>query len=184
MNIFIITVLVVFLLLLTLFIVTYWALMVVGIMVTRVPFVGTQYVAVDAVLIELGMNKDSVLYELGSGDGRVIEAAVRATGCRAIGYEIAPLPFFISRIRLWNLKKRVQVYPKSFFDSDFAGVTHVFTYLGDSMMARLEPLFDKKLPAGTIVVSCDYQFKNKTPLKVVDIPHGGVLSRKLFVYKW
>lgn len=182
MNLIIITVLLIILFLITFFIVGYWALMVVGILVTRVPFVGTKDIAIHQALKELGLGADSVLYELGSGDGRVIEAAVIATGCRAVGYEIAPLPFFISQVRLWKLRSKVKLYPTSFFESDFSEVTHIFTYLGDAMMARLEPMFDQKLPHGTIVVSCDYQFKNKTPIRVVDIAHDGVLSKKLFVY--
>jgi hypothetical protein len=165
-------------------IVVYWFFLVVGSFIARVPFVGTRVIAINQALNELNLDEHSILYDLGSGDGRIIKAAVSKTGCRAVGYEIAPLPFFISWFRLWKMRSRVKLHPTSFLNSSFIGVTHVFMYLSDAMMVQLEPVFDEKLPPGTMVVSCDYQFKNKTPIRVVDIVHDGVLSKKLFVYHW
>ena len=56
-----------------------------------VPYVQTPYRVVDAMLQLAAVGKDDVVYDLGSGDGRIVVAAVRDFGARGVGIEIDPL---------------------------------------------------------------------------------------------
>ena len=72
------------------------------------PFVPTHASAVGQALDLLNLPKNSLLIELGSGDGRLLKAAAER-GLRAVGYEINPLLWLIGRIRTWKYRRSVQL---------------------------------------------------------------------------
>ena len=52
------------------------------------PFVRTPDYVIAEILSKAGVGKDDILYDLGSGDGRIVIEAAKKTGCRAVGIEI------------------------------------------------------------------------------------------------
>ncbi|MEK7788149.1 MAG: class I SAM-dependent methyltransferase, partial [Chloroflexota bacterium] len=95
------------------------------------------------------------VYDLGSGDGRVLFIAAREFGARAVGVEIDPLKYLWTRamIALLGLGDRVTVHRANFFDVDLGEADVVTLYLLPKANARLLPKFERELKPGARVVA-------------------------------
>jgi predicted RNA methylase len=120
-------------------------------------FVPTPQEVVDAMLKIAKVGKNDVVYDLGSGDGRIPITAARVHGARAVGVDIDPV-----RIREANenLKKedasvqgRVRFLNQDLFTTDISEATVVTLYLLPSLNIKLIPKLNKELKPGTRVVS-------------------------------
>jgi precorrin-6B methylase 2 len=113
-----------------------------------------------------GVGEGDVVYDLGSGDGRIIIEAARR-GAHAVGVEVDPIRVLMSRI---NASKRpggdrVKVIRGDFFKTSLAGATVVTVYQGESINYRLKTKFEEELPPGTRIVSFDFKFDGWEPEK-------------------
>lgn len=118
-------------------------------------YVPTPEVVVDAMLELGGVGKDDVLYDLGSGDGRIPIAAARKFGIRAVGIDIDPV-----RIREANANARaagvtdlVTFREEDLFQTDISEATVVTLYLLQSLNVKLRPKLLAELKPGTRIVS-------------------------------
>jgi len=96
-----------------------------------------------------------LVYDLGCGDGRIIIAAVGEFGARAVGIEIDPLRYFITRlrIRLRKLDNKIQLIWGNFFHQDLRPATVITIFLSSRANSQLEKKFCRELRPGTRVVS-------------------------------
>jgi len=111
-------------------------------------------------MLELaGVTSDDVVYDLGSGDGRIVILAAQKYGARGVGIEIDPKLVAISRqvARDAELSSKVSFIEGDLFTADLSGATVVTLYLSTSMNRQLEPKLRRELRPGTRVVS--HQFK-------------------------
>ena len=110
---------------------------------------------VDKMLALAKVTKDDVLYDLGSGDGRILIAATRKYGCRAVGIEADPLRFLISwfKIRRSGLSGRISVKLGNFFNRSISDATVITLFLYKPTNERLEARFKDELKPGTRIVS-------------------------------
>jgi hypothetical protein len=139
------------------------ALLIFGAVTTRVPFVPMPWPVVNALKKEVLLGAGDVLYDLGSGDGRVVFAMAAAyPNARTIGIEKAPLPFILSQVRgRFARKPNAAIRRENFMQTPLAGATQVFTYLFPETMQELLPKFERELPKGARVISCDFPFKER-----------------------
>ena len=95
------------------------------------------------------------VYDLGSGDGRVLIIAAREFGARAVGVEIDPLKYLWTRamIAMLGLSDRVTVYRANFFDVALGEADVITLYLLPKANARLLPKFERELKPGARVVA-------------------------------
>jgi SAM-dependent methyltransferase len=109
-------------------------------------------------LAEVGPN--DVVYDLGCGDGRVIVAAAKRFGARAVGIEMHPLRVLWCRalIALLGLRDRVRVVRGDFFTHDLSDASVVTCYLLQRTNNKLEGKFRQELAPGTRVVSKRFTF--------------------------
>jgi len=86
----------------------------------RVPDVRTPPPIVRAMLDLAGVTPDDVVYDLGSGDGRIVIAAAREFGARGVGIEIDPSLVAQSRatIRRLGLDERVRIVEQDLLEAD------------------------------------------------------------------
>jgi predicted RNA methylase len=123
-------------------------------------FVPTPQEVVDVMLKLAKVTKDDVVYDLGSGDGRIPITAAKVYGARAVGIDIDP-----ERIREANdnlkqsaasdrtILSRIRFLNQDLFTTDISEATVVTLYLLPSLNLKLLPKLNKELKPGTRVVS-------------------------------
>jgi len=124
-----------------------------------------------AKMLELAaVKKDDVVYDLGSGDGRIVIAAAKAHGCKAIGVELDGELVAKSRTRARKagVEKLVTFEESDLFEADFASASVVALYILPTMSQKLIPKFDKLKPGARIISHC-FAIPGVMPDKVVRI---------------
>jgi predicted RNA methylase len=105
-----------------------------------------------------------LVYDLGSGDGRVLTMAARHFGARAVGIEIDPLRCVWSRIviLLMGLRAKARVVRGDLFDQDLAPADVVTCYLLQGTNDKLAEKLVEELRPGARVVSNTFTFPGLT----------------------
>ena len=137
-----------------------------------VVFVPTPQEVVDAMLKVARVGKGDVLYDLGSGDGRIPITAARKYGiARAIGIDINP-----ERIKEANenLSKagvggRVRFVNADLFESDLSDATVITLYLLPALNLKLLPKLLKEVKPGTRVVSHAFDMGSWKPEQTLKV---------------
>jgi hypothetical protein len=119
-----------------------------------VPFVPTPRRITDAMIDLAQLKYGETVYDLGAGDGRVLERAMeRVPGIRAVGYEGAYGVWLFSKVRHFFVQRKPTMLCKNFLQENLSDADVVFTYLGVEMMRTLQVKFEAELKPGTRVVS-------------------------------
>jgi hypothetical protein len=133
-------------------------------------YVPTPQDVVEDMLRLANVKKGDVLYDLGSGDGRIPVTAARKYGVRAIGIDIDA-----DRIREANAnaKKRgvtklVKFRQQNLFEANFAEATVVTLYLLPDLNLKLRPQLLAQLKPGTRVVSHQFDMGDWKPDKTLE----------------
>jgi precorrin-6B methylase 2 len=154
---------------------------------SKVPFVPVRKKVLADIISSLNLSNESILYDLGCGDGRILFAAAQVfPGISCIGIEKAPFPFLWAKVRqLFSGNKKISLIRGDMFKADVSPATHIFLYLFPELMDALLMKFKKELKPGTRVVSCDFQFSDKKPDQILNLKVAGhQLNRKLYIYNF
>ncbi len=121
----------------------------------EVPYVVTPPEVVDAMLRLAGVGRNDVVYDLGSGDGRIVIVAARDFGARGVGVEIDPRLVAQSTrsAERAGLTDRVRFVQQNLFDTDLRPATVVTLYLTRELNLRLRPKLLTELRPGARIVS-------------------------------
>jgi SAM-dependent methyltransferase len=124
------------------------------------PWVPTPMRVVHKMLAMAEVGPGDLVYDLGCGDGRLIVAAARCYGARAVGIEIHPLRYLWCQalIALLGLRGRVHVIRGDFFAQDLSDADVVICYLLQRTNNKLEGKFRQELHPSTRVVSKRFTF--------------------------
>ena len=119
------------------------------------------------------VNKKDLVFDLGSGDGRVLIIAAKEFGARAIGIEKS---WILCKITEWKIRKegledKVKIINGDFFKESLKNATVVFVYLSKKVNQKLEPKLKKELKRGTRVVSASHEFENLKLVKKFKTGH-------------
>ena len=125
---------------------------------TDVPYVATPEHVVEAMLDLAEVTEDDVVYDLGSGDGRILMTAAQQYGARGVGIEIVPELVAQSRsyARLAGVSDRVQFYRADLFDTSLHEASVLTMYLLPDVIERLLPKIRREMDPGDRVVSHNY----------------------------
>ena len=120
-----------------------------------VPYIPTPPEVVTAMLEMAQIRQNDVLYDLGSGDGRLVIEAARRYGVRAVGIDIDPARVRESRDNAARagVADRVQFIQGDLFETDISPATVVTMFLLPSLNLKLQPKLLKELTPGTRLVS-------------------------------
>ncbi|MBH8552035.1 class I SAM-dependent methyltransferase [Nostocaceae cyanobacterium CENA357] len=136
-----------------------------------VPYVPTPEAVVDAMLEVAKVGKDDVLYDLGSGDGRIVNTAAQKYGTRGVGIDINP-----ERIQEANanaqkagVTDRVQFIQQDLFNTDFSEATVVTLYLLPDINLKLRPKLLRELKPGTRIVSHAFDMGDWKPQQTLTV---------------
>ncbi len=113
-------------------------------------------------MLELaGISEDDIVYDLGSGDGRILIAAARVYGARAVGIEADPSRFIYSwlNILVSGQVKRARVKFGNLFKKNISDATIVTLFLFRPANEKLKDKLLRELKPGTRIVSYVWRFE-------------------------
>jgi Cyclopropane fatty acid synthase and related methyltransferases len=149
-----------------------------------VPFVATPEVVVRRMLQLARVQPGEVVYDLGSGDGRIVIIAAKEFGARAFGVEIRKDLYeqSMARIKDMGLSDRATIINASFYEVPLTDADVVTMYLLTTVNERLKPKLEKELRPATRVVTHDFEVPGWRPVVVEEV-YEDWRSHKLFLYK-
>ena len=139
-------------------------------------FTPTRHNIADAMLRLANVTADDVVYDLGSGDGRIPIIAAQKYGARGVGVEIDPLLVEQS----WRTANEAEVAHRVFFkvgdlfEADLSAATIITLYLSTSIMKTLEPKL-RALKPGTRIVSHQFALPRWVPDKKIQVDESELL---------
>ncbi len=136
-----------------------------------VPYVPTPQPVVDKMLELAEVSSDDVIYDLGSGDGRIVITAAREYGARGIGVDIDPRRIAEARenARKAGVSDRVMFVQRDLFQVPLGEATVVTLYLLPDVNLKLRPKLLRELRPGTRVVSHDFDMGDWKPQRTAEI---------------
>ena len=128
-------------------------------------YVPTPQQLVDQMLLMAEVKKDDLLYDLGSGDGRLVITAAKNYGARGIGIDIDPQRIAEARANAAAAKveDKVEFRQADLFKSNFKDATVITLYLLDDLNRRLRPQIFAQVNPGTRIVSHAFRMREWEP---------------------
>lgn len=133
-------------------------------------FVATPQDVVEKMLETAAVGKEDVLFDLGSGDGRIVITAAKKHGAKAVGYEIDETLVKASRelVEKADVRALASIEQRSMYAADLSTASVVALYLPEKFLEQLRPQFEKLRP-GSRIVSHQFRIPGCEPDKTVQI---------------
>ncbi|HEV2199434.1 MAG TPA: methyltransferase domain-containing protein [Bryobacteraceae bacterium] len=150
------------------------------------PYFPTPETVVDKMLQLGGLKQGEKMFDLGSGDGRIVIMAARKFKAQAVGVELdaALVKLSADKIRTLGLAATAHIVEGDLLEQDYSSADLVTIYLLPVAIEKVTPILDKQLKKGARVVAHDFEFFQWTAAKVVDIDDDGEgRSHRLFLYQ-
>jgi protein-L-isoaspartate O-methyltransferase len=149
-----------------------------------VPFVPTPLEVARKMLEIAKVQPEDVVYDLGSGDGRIVILAAQQFGARAVGVELDSDLYEKSseRIRELGLQDRARIIHENMFEVNVRHATVVTLYLLTAVNERLRPMLERQLRSGARIVSHDFQVPGWKPAQTVEFTSKAGVPYKILLY--
>ena len=150
-----------------------------------VPYVPTPQEVVDRMLDLAQVKKGDVVYDLGSGDGRIVVTAAKKFGVKAIGFEIDPQRIKESHenIKKAGVEKLVEIRQQDIRTVDLSEATVLTMYLLPEVNLMLRPNIWKQMKPGSRVVSHDFDMGDWKPDKTEHVKDGSNWDHVLYLWQ-
>jgi|SRR5690606_16236931 len=147
------------------------------------PFVPTPQDVVERMLSLAGVKSGDVVYDLGSGDGRLVIAAAKL-GARGVGIDIDPQRIEEGRAnaKAAGVADKVEFRLQDALEADISEATVVTLYLLSSSNAKLRPKLTSQLKPGARIVSHQFGMGDWEPEKVETFTDSNGTSRTLYLW--
>jgi 16S rRNA G966 N2-methylase RsmD len=148
-----------------------------------VPYVPTPQPVVDAMLNLAKVSKDDVLYDLGSGDGRIVVTAAERFGTRGTGIDIDPqrIEEANANAKQAGVTNKVKFLQQDLFNTDLSKATVVTLYLLPQVNNKLRPKLLSQLKPGTRIVSHEFDMGEWKPERTIKVRGP---EREHTIYYW
>jgi protein-L-isoaspartate O-methyltransferase len=150
------------------------------------PFYPTPGTIVERML-QLGeLKAGEKMFDLGSGDGRIVIMAAEKFHADATGVELDKdlARQSVTKIHKLGLEKTAHIVNGDLLKQNYSSADLVTVYLLTISNDKVQPLLDRQLKKGARVVSHDFEFKNWSPEKVETIDNDGEgRSHTLYLYR-
>jgi len=153
-----------------------------------VAYVPTTNDAVEAMLKLAEVTSSDTVFDLGCGDGRIVVAAAKLRGARAVGIDINPVRVNESRAnaKKAGVEKRVRFEENDVFEADIHEATVVTLFLLPELNVKLLPKLLRDLKPGTRIVSNTFDMGDWQPAKEVTVGDpdeaGHPFSHRLYLW--
>lgn len=133
--------------------------------VLDVPYVPTPQNVVDKMLVLGKVSKKDIVYDLGSGDGRIVITAAKRYGARGVGYDLNPERIMeaTKNAQAARVTDKVSFKNEDLFKANFSDATVVTLYLLPDVNEKLRPQLWKQLKVGTRIVSHSFDMGDDWP---------------------
>lgn len=150
------------------------------------PYVPTPEHVVLQMLELADVSSEDVVYDLGSGDGRIVIAAARDFGARGVGIEIDPELIKQARrnAEAAGVADRVEFRQGDLFEADLSDATVVTLYLWPDMNNRLRPKLKEDLDPGDRVVSHSFDIDGWTSDTTARLEDHSVGDFPKTIFRW
>jgi predicted RNA methylase len=148
------------------------------------PYIPTPQTIVEKMLEAGHVKAGELVYDLGSGDGRVVITAAEKFGARAVGVEIRAdlCRIATERIKALGLEDRVEMVQGSALRVDLSPADVVTMFFLTSSNERLKPILEKQLKPKARVVSNQFPIKGWKPVETVKA-RSGSMGYSIYVYE-
>jgi tRNA G37 N-methylase Trm5 len=149
------------------------------------PFVTTPQEVVDRMLELAQVSTGDLLYDLGSGDGRIVIAAAKRYGAKAVGFEIDPALVTLSRrnIREAGVEHLAEIRQEDVRNVDLSPASVVTMYLYPGANLRLRATLMRQLKAGSRVVSHSFNMGDWKPDRVEQMMDSAGFLRTIYLWR-
>jgi predicted RNA methylase len=131
---------------------------------------------IEVVMEFADIKKEDVLYDLGSGDGRILEEAAKK-GIKVVGIEQNPILNWLARKRTKNFEN-VRIIQGDIFKEKINEATIIVAYLSKAVTRKLQKKIEKEVKKGTKIILIDHKFLGWKPIKVRRV---GLIPIRLYV---
>jgi ubiquinone/menaquinone biosynthesis C-methylase UbiE len=148
------------------------------------PYIPSPQSIVEKMLEAGHVRPGMTVYDLGSGDGRIVITAAQKFGAKAVGVELRAdlCRIATERIKALGLEDRVRMVQGSALRVDLSPADVVTMYLLTSSNERMKPNLEKYLKPGARVVSNQFPIKGWKPVETVKA-QAGSMEDTIYVYE-
>ena len=133
---------------------------------------------INVVLEFANIKKDDVLYDLGSGDGRILVEAAKKN-IPIIGIEQNKFLNWIARRKINRMElDNVKIIQGNIFDQDISKATIIISYLSQKLTHKLQKKIKREVKKGTKIILIDHKFMDWKPVKMKKV---GIIPIRLYV---
>jgi SAM-dependent methyltransferase len=149
------------------------------------PFVTTPQEVVDRMLELAQVSQQDLLYDLGSGDGRIVITAAKRYGAKAVGFEIDPALVRRSRrnIKEAGVEHLAEIREQDVRNANLSPATVVTMYLYPGANLRLRAAIMDQLKPGSRVVSHDFSMGDWHPDRVERMTDAAGSLRTIYLWR-
>ncbi len=150
------------------------------------PYFPTPLTIVDKMLQLGDLKPAEKMYDLGSGDGRIVIQAARKYKADAWGVELDESLYkqSLARIRTLGLASSAHIVLGDLLEQDYSSADLLTIYLLPVAIDKVTPILEKQLKKGARVVVHDFEFPRWTAAKILDIADDGEgRSHRLYLYR-
>ena len=135
------------------------------------PFVASPDEVILVMLRRAELKAGELLYDLGSGDGRILVAAARDFGANAVGVELDEerAQESLQKVRQLGLQDKVWVIQGDFMNVDVSDADVITAYLTEQGNEILRPKLERELKPGARVVSHNFELRGWTPKSIAEV---------------
>ncbi len=150
------------------------------------PYYPTPESIVQKMLELTGLKKGEKMFDLGSGDGRIVIMAAQKFKANAVGVEFDRdlVKQSSDRIAKLGLAKTAQIILGDILEQDYSSADVLTVYLLPMSNDKVRPILERQLKKGTRIVAHDFEFSGWTAEKVQHIEDDGEgRSHTLYLYR-
>lgn len=150
------------------------------------PYFPTPESIVDRMLTLGEIKAGETVFDLGSGDGRIVIDAARKYKAKGVGVELNDDLYkeSMERIKSLGLSSTARIIHGDLLKQDYASADLVTVYLLPVATDLVTPILEKQLKKGARIVAHDFQFASWRPEKTIDIDDDGEgRAHELYLYR-
>jgi len=144
------------------------------------PAVNTPLPLAKEILSLAKISKKDIVYDLGCGSGNFLVSAAEDFGAKAIGYEISPYWFILTKLRSYRYHRHFKVNFASMYEANINEATIIVIYLLPKTLISLFNKLKNETRPGTIIVSRGFPLPGWQPIKKMTV---GKVKTRVFIYQ-